>query len=124
MSILHKDPPSAPRRMVLPRSIFDPSPHRNIGQPQIREEMAAVPDALLISTLVAHGQPLFAAQEATRHPTARFHAFRFWCDVQDAAEGDKAAKERVDYCRGQWEEMRKVELIAERPSHTIGLWER
>lgn len=105
-------------------SIFDTSPHRNLGQPGITREIPQCPDDRLIATLVEYGQPRWAAEEVRNHPLCRFNAFRFWCDVQDAAEGDKEAKERVDYCRAMWQEMRKDELISDIPDHTIGLWER
>ena len=109
------DPSTPAPAPVLPRSIFDPRPHRNVGQPTIPHELPAVPDSLLIATLVAHGQPRWAAEEVRRHPGVRFTAVKFWCDVQDAAEGDKAAQERVDYCREAWEKLRRESLISDIP---------
>jgi hypothetical protein len=104
--------------------MFDSSPHRNVGQPWIDCEVPWAPDELLVSTLVAHGQPRFSAEQLRTHGGARFYALRFWEDVQAAAKGDREAQERVDYCREMWGNMRRIELISDRPAHTIGLWER
>ena len=117
-----KDPPSVKPMNVRP--VFDSRPHRNVGQPGIATELKYPNDRLLIATLVAHGQPQWSAEQLRFHPPARFWALKFWLDVQDAAEGDGQAKERVDYCRSCWQEMRKIELISDRPEHTIGFFER
>ena len=47
-----------------------------------------------------------------------------WCIAQEAAEGDGTAKEQIDYFRSSFQELRRAELIADRPDHTVGLWER
>jgi len=124
--MISKDPPSANSvsKMVLPRSIFDSSPERNVGVPMQRYECRFVPDELLKATLVDHGCPRWFAEEVERHPGVRHAALRFWCCVQDAAEGYKPAIEWLDQKREMWAEMRKVELISDRPGHTIGFWER
>lgn len=119
-----KDPSTPAKAPVLSRSIFDSTPERNKGVTMARYPLKGAPDELLIATLVAHGQPRWAAEEVRRHPGARFAALKFWCDVQDAAEGHKEAQERVDYCREVWSSMRKIELISDTPNHTIGLFER
>jgi hypothetical protein len=72
--------------------------------------IASVPDNELINTLVAHGQPRYGAEELRTNPQLRLLATRFWVDVGDAGRGDKAAKERVDYCRASWEAMRRADL--------------
>lgn len=97
------------------KPIFDSSPHRNVGQPGIAHELKWPNDRLLIATLVAHGQPQWSAEQIRFHPPARFAAVKFWLDVQDAAEGDKEAQERVDYCVWSWREMRKQQLISDLP---------
>jgi hypothetical protein len=77
--------------------------------------IAAVPDEELIGCLIEHGQPAHSAREVKRNPQLRLAALRFWVDVGDARKGDKAAKERVDYCRESWSAMRREELISDDP---------
>lgn len=117
-----KDPPSTRPMNVVP--IFDSRPHRNVGQPGIAHELTWPNDRLLISTLVAHGQPQWSAEQIRFHPPARWAALSFWLDVQDAAEGDPEALERVDYCRWAWQEMRKQQVISDVPNRTVGFFER
>lgn len=74
-----------------------------------------IPDRELINTLVAHGQPRWSAQELTVNPSLRLAALRFWCDVQDSAEGDLVARQRIDYMRECWTRMRQEELISDDP---------
>lgn len=81
-------------------------------------------DDLLIATLVEHGQPLFAANELRYHPGARLFAYIFWDDVQQAARGNAEAKEVVEAAMMAWAQMRKDEIISDRPEHTAGFWER
>jgi hypothetical protein len=119
---LTKDPPSLKPMRVRP--IFDSRPHRNRYQPGIAQEMKWPNDRLLIATLVVHGQPQWSAEQIRHHPPARLHAAMFWLDVWDAAEGDKQAAERVDYCRWCWQEMRKQEVISDIPNRTVGFFER
>lgn len=79
------------------------------------DPIGSVPDRELIHTLVAHGQPEWSARELTRNPALRLAALRFWCDVQDSAEGDLVARQRIDYMRECWTRMRKEELISDDP---------
>lgn len=97
------------------RPIFDSRPHRNRGMPGIARELNWPNDRLLVATLVAHGQPQWSAEQVRYHPPARFAAVKFYLDVLDAAEGDGEAKERVDYCRWAWQEMRKQQVISDQP---------
>lgn len=78
-------------------------------------KIASITDDELIATLVAGGQAKWAAEEIRGNPMLRFCALRYWCDVQDAGEGDKEAKMRVDYMREQWLRMRKEELLSDDP---------
>lgn len=110
------DPSSPARGVILPRSIFDSTPERNRGAKWIPYELKHVPDALLIATVVAHGMPRWVAEECRHHGGVRFNYFKFWCDVQDAAEGDSTAKERVDYCREAWEKLRRLGAISDTPN--------
>jgi hypothetical protein len=68
--------------------------------------------------------PRWSAEQMRNHPGLRFAFVRFWLDVKMAAQGDHEAQERVDVCRQTWDEMRKTELIADRPDMSIGFWER
>jgi hypothetical protein len=79
--------------------------------------IAAIPDEELIACLVEHGEPRHAAAEVKTNPQLRLAALRFWVDVGDARKGDKAARERVDYCRECWTRMRADELITDNPRH-------
>lgn len=100
-------------------SIFDTRRERNRGVPWIGRELTAVPDQLLIATQVALGMPRHAAEQVRSHGGARFLALRLWCDVQDAAEGDPAAKLRLDYHRQMFADLRRAELIADDPRRTV-----
>lgn len=116
------DPPSV--RQIKVRPIFDSRPHRNLGQPGIQHELEWPNDNLLVAALVHHGQPQWSAEQLRHHPPARWAAVKFFLDVLDAQEGDHEAKERVDYCRWAWQEMRKQEVISDIPGRTVGLFER
>jgi hypothetical protein len=108
------DVPSVQRLPVRP--IFDSRPHRNVGQMGIRKPLRWPNDQLLTSVMVAYGQPHWSAEQIRYHPPARYAAVRFFLDVLDAAEGDKQASERVDYCRWAWQEMRKNGMIHDVPN--------
>lgn len=88
--------------------------HRQAGA-GITTPILAVPDEELIATLVAHGQPRYAAEQVKTDPQLRLAALRFWVDVGDAGRGDKQAKERVDYIRASWSAMRRDEIISDDP---------
>jgi hypothetical protein len=109
-----RDVPSVPHLNVRP--IFDSRPHRNVGQPGIRHELRWPNDQLLVSVMVAYGQPHWSAEQIRYHPPARYAALQFYLDVLDAAEGDGQARERLDYCRWAWQEMRKNEMISDVPN--------
>lgn len=124
------DPPSAAStgKPVLDHSIFDV---KRLQDAMARGLLDGIPaelkhpnDDLLIATVVAHGMPRWSAEQMREHPGLRLGYLRFWLDVQDAAAGDTEAQERVDVCRQAWDEARAIELISDRPEHTIGLWER
>lgn len=93
------DPPSlrpAPRAPDM----FDHRPHRNVGMPGIANQCSSREwDNRLIATAVELGCPRSIAEQARTHPPARWALLLVWCDVQDAAEGDSAARERVDRYR-------------------------
>lgn len=111
-----KDPPGLRKAPRAP-AIFDPRPERNQspGIPWIPHELKHVPDQLLIATQVAIGMPRQAAEQVRYHGGARGLALKLWCDVQDAAAGDTAAKQRVDYYRESFTQLRRQEAIADDP---------
>lgn len=117
-----KNPPRA--KQIKVRPIFDSSPHRNRGMPGIAHELDWPNDNLLVSTLVALGQPQWSAEQIRHHPPARYAAVCTWLTVQEAAEGDRLAKEKLDYIRWSFAEMRKLELVSDIPNHTVGFMER
>lgn len=112
--------PRAPR----PRSIFATDPQRNLGAHIIEHELTHLPDERIIATAVELGMPRWAAEQARTHGGCRYNLVKMWCIAQDAAEGDPTAKEQIDYFRHSFQELRRAELIADRPDHTVGLWER
>jgi hypothetical protein len=116
--------PSAAPKVMLPRPMFDTRPHRNVGSMSIPHELPSLPDDRIVAVMVEHGCPAWSANELRRNPYLRFCGVRFFFDVMDAAEGNAAAKERVELMRSGYQEMRKIGLIDETPDHTIGLWER
>jgi len=117
------DAPGLPRAPKAPR-IFNDDPERNLGAHLLPDELEALPDDKIIATAVALGMPRFAAEQARTHPGCRWNLVKIWCIAQDAAEGDGTAKEQIDYLRHSFQELRRAELIADRPDHTAGLWER
>lgn len=82
--------------------------------------LAAVPDEELIRTLMSLGQPRWSAEQIRRNPEHRLAALRLWVDVGDAAKGNAAAKERVDYVRAAFERMRHAELVSDNPARVSG----
>ena len=91
------DPPGLRPAPPAPR-MFDSRPHRNREQPGIALSSREW-DNRLIATAVALGCPREDAEQARIHPPARLALLQLWCRVQDAAEGDRAAREAVDRCR-------------------------
>lgn len=102
----------------MKQTISLPVPQAAQRQPGIPRNKY-VTDDLLIATLVAHGQPKHSAVELRRNPPLRLAAMRFWADVQASGKGDMAARERVDYCRQAWDNMRKADLIADNPGRFL-----
>lgn len=86
----------------------------------ITSELRAVPDRELVDALVSVGQPRWSASRDIRHPQGRFHALRLWCDLQDAAQGDKPARERVDFIRHMFSIERACENITDSPARGHG----
>jgi hypothetical protein len=88
------DPPGLDRAPPAP-AIFDARPHRNRGTRGITRSTPEW-DNRLIATAVALGCPRHIAEQVRHHPARRYEMLELWCDVQDAAEGHRAARERVD----------------------------
>ncbi len=123
------DPPSAQStgQAKLPGSIFDQA---RIADAIRKGTIDWCPpldypnDDLLIATVVDLGMPRWSADQMRYHPGLRLAYVRVWMDVQAAAKGHAEAQERIDVVRATYQEMRQLELISERPSHTVGFWER
>jgi len=90
----------------------------------ISVELPLPNDELLIATLMTLGTPRHGAEMLRVHPAMRLAAFEMWGLVQMAARGNVFAKEQVDMAISMNEQMRKDELIADRPDMSVGLWER
>lgn len=125
------DPASAgsTRQPVLPKgvTVFDQRRLRQALRLGLVDGIAPLEhpsDELLIATVVNHGMPRWSADQMRYNPMLRLCYLKFWCDVGAAATGDPEAKEKVDAAREAWSKMRQIELIANRPGHTIGFWER
>jgi hypothetical protein len=120
--------PTDPRGLApAPRApdIFDHAPQRNRGMAGVANDCSTEEwDNRLIATAVALGCPRWAAEQCRTHPPARYSLLTVWCDVQDAAEGDAAARERVDYYRWCFDRARRQEVISDDPGRTVGLFER
>jgi hypothetical protein len=121
--------PRAPR----PLRVLDTRRDRNREQPCL-EQGPALPDDKLIACLVSLGAPRWFAEELRHSPQLRFKAAQVYFLVEDAAAGRHVthpvtgekikASELVDSMRAEYEASRKIELISDRPGHTIGLFER
>lgn len=123
------DPPSAgsTRQIVLPFSVFDTARLMDAirrGLVQGLPPMDDPTDELLIATVVDNGMPRWSADQMRHNPSLRLQFYMFWMDVRDAARGNSEARERVDGCRHAWTDMRKLELVNDRPEMSVGLWER
>jgi len=81
-------------------------------------------DELLIATLMSLGTPRHGAEMLRHHPAMRLAAYEMWGLVQMAAKGNAFAKEQVDMTIALNEQMRRDELVADRPDMSIGFWER
>ena len=77
--------------------------------------MRAVPDDELIANLVVYGQPRWSAEQLRDNPQLRLAATLFLFDCEDAARGDRQAKQKVDILREQWVRGRQAELISDDP---------
>jgi hypothetical protein len=81
-------------------------------------------DAQLMATVVALGMPKWSAAQMVYHPGLRLQYYMLWCDVQEAAKGNQEAKNRVDAARSMWSDMRRAEVVADRPDMSVGFYER
>jgi hypothetical protein len=120
--------PSSNSGLVLPVNVFDTARIQALiraGRLQgIPRELGHPNDNLLIATVVDNGMPSWSADQMRYHPGLRLAYFMFWNDLQDAAQGDAEAKEKVDGARAAWAQMRKDELINDMPDMSVGMWER
>lgn len=92
-----------------------------LGRPPAADGVARMNDLTddeLIATLVAHGQPHHSAVALRTNPQLRLCAARFWADVQNAPH-DPQSRERVEYCREAWNEMRKADIISNNPDRYV-----
>lgn len=124
------DPPSAAStgRPIIQRSIFDSERLLSALKAGLIEglpmELPYPSDELLIATVVALGQPRWAADQMRYNPALRLAFYGVWTAVQEAAKGDTEAQEFVDVIRAHYAEARDLELVADRPDMSVGFWER
>lgn len=100
-------------------NLFDSSPRRNIGSPGISQSSPEW-DNRLIATATALGCPRWVAEQARTHPPTRFQLLTIWCDVQDAADGDKEALERCEYYKWCFQTGRQEQIISDTPQDVTG----
>ena len=119
------------RRPVLDHAVFDvprlrAAMARGLVQGIEREQLLelGLTDDRLIAVVISLGMPRWSAEQMRSNPMLRLCYLRTFWDVQEAAGGDAEARERVDAIRAHFVEARALELVSDRPGHTIGLWER
>lgn len=119
--------PSSAGGLVLPFSVFDTTRIMAAVRQGLIDGLPPLDDPtddLLIATVVAHGMPRWSADQMRYHPGLRLQYYLFWLDVGEAAKGNAEAKDRVDGCISAWQQMRKDELISDKPDMSVGFWER
>ncbi len=110
--ILTKDPAGLPRAPRAP-ALFNGAPHRNRHMPTLPRPIPCLPDDYLIATVVGLGMPRQDAEQVRYSPQRRFDVAAIVCDVMDAIEGDRAARERVDYLRYCWQRSSRRQIVGQ-----------
>lgn len=110
---------------TIPGQMFDGSPERNRDQNGIQRQLACLPDARLVATVVGLGCPKAIAEQLVKHPAGRFQLVAVWCLVKDAEEGRHvthggtgetiSARELVDGIREQYLQLRQAEAVHDNP---------
>lgn len=113
--------------VVLPFSVFDVPRLMHALRTGLIDGIPPLDDPTddaLVACVVAHGMPLWSADQMRYNPNLRLHYYMFYLDVREASKGVKEAQDRVDGAISTWQHMRKEELISDIPNHTVGFWER
>jgi hypothetical protein len=71
----------------------------------IRLRLSMLSPGEVRQTMIENGCPPNAATQQVKDPRFRIYAAKFHLDIQDAALGDSAAKERVEFVRESWAAM-------------------
>jgi hypothetical protein len=87
------------------RDLSAPMPSRKVR----KVIFPALPREILVECLVKHELPRRHALQWMETPQMVVSAQMFYFDCIEAEHGDKEAQERVDYCREQWQLLRKGE---------------
>lgn len=113
--------------------MMDGREHRNRAQGRLKAGKA-LPDDRLIAVWCSIGCPRWFAEQLRTSETLRFQAASVYFLVEKAAKGESVvhpvtgylipAKDLVDSMRFEYQEMRKVELVADDPMMSVGLFER
>ena len=113
--------------------MMDGREHRNRAQGRLKKG-AALPDDRLIAVWCSIGCPSWFAEQLRTSETLRFQAAAVYFLVEKAAKGEHVlhpvtgyaipARDLVDAMRFEYQEMRKVELVADHPDMSVGLFER
>ena len=112
---------------------MDGREHRNRAQGRLKAGKA-LPDDRLISVWCSIGCPGWFAEQLRKSEPLRFQAATVYFLVEKAARGESVAhpvtgylipaKDFVDPMRFEYQELRKVELVADDPMMSVGLFER
>lgn len=76
----------------------------------------SIPDTELVAVMVRQGMPRFRAVEIHWNPEKRLAALMVWNLEQDAADGDRSARERLELTREMLARQRQEELISDDPT--------
>ena len=116
-----------------PVGILDTRAHRNRGQPRLRKGRA-LPDDVLVATLVHVGCPRWFAEELRLSEQLRFQAAAVYFLAQDAAAGRHRthpvtgepilAKDLLDLVVSEYLLLRDVDMVADQPDMSAGFFER
>lgn len=114
-------------------AMMDGRDHRNRAQGRLKRGRA-LPDDRLIAVWCSIGCPQWFAEQLRTSETLRFQAASVYFLVEKAAKGESVvhpvtgymipAKDLVDSMRFEYQELRKVELVADDPMMSVGLFER
>jgi hypothetical protein len=76
----------------------------------------SIPDTELVDVLIRLGVPKFRAVELHWNPEKRLATLELWCLEQDARDGDRDARGKLEVARAMLARQRQEELISDDPT--------